>query len=215
MQRRITLNLLLIVFWFDRSAGKRSARSNTSAVSSAPLSRQHTATFRSENSNNQQFNRIPCPIALRQRILGLDQPSCRCSRHYIPQIMDIEYDEFIQMEAPDTQIIVIAVISSLWVFLFVFTTSSIQILYGYSNFNLNFKLLVCRQHISEFVQQQQKANILKGIELISVILFSIKKTFRMQKSYLRNIFICLLNIWMLSLKTFHSISHKLLINMHK
>lgn len=98
----------------SQSAGKRSARSNTSAVSSAPLSRQHTATFRSENSNNQQFNRIPCPIALRQRILGLDQPSCRCSRHYIPQIMDIEYDEFIQMEAPDTQIIVIAVISSLF-----------------------------------------------------------------------------------------------------
>lgn len=121
MQRGITQ----IFYWwcyglFHRSAGKRSARSNTSAVSSAPLSRQHTATFRSENSNN-QFNRIPCPIALRQRILGLDQPSCRCSRHYIPQIMDIEYDEFIQMEAPDTQIIVIAVISSLWVCLFVST----------------------------------------------------------------------------------------------
>uniref|UniRef100_K1RWZ9 Uncharacterized protein C3orf20 n=1 Tax=Magallana gigas TaxID=29159 RepID=K1RWZ9_MAGGI len=107
----------------SQSAGKRSARSNTSAVSSAPLSRQHTATFRSENSNN-QFNRIPCPIALRQRILGLDQPSCRCSRHYIPQIMDIEYDEFIQMEAPDTQIIVIAVISSL----FPHTSSSDQMI---------------------------------------------------------------------------------------
>lgn len=136
MQRGITQ----IFYWwyyglFLRSAGKRSARSNTSAVSSAPLSRQHTATFRSENSNN-QFNRIPCPIALRQRILGLDQPSCRCSRHYIPQIMDIEYDEFIQMEAPDTQIIVIAVISSLWVCLFVSTTTSYQILYRYSNFDL-------------------------------------------------------------------------------
>lgn len=136
MQRGITQ----IFYWwcyglFHRSAGKRSVRSNTSAVSSAPLSRQHTATFRSENSNN-QFNRIPCPIALRQRILGLDQPSCRCSRHYIPQIMDIEYDEFIQMEAPDTQIIVIAVISSLWVCLFVSTTTSYQILYRYSNFDL-------------------------------------------------------------------------------
>lgn len=136
MQRGITQ----IFYWwcyglFHRSAGKRSARSNTSAVSSAPLSRQHTATFRSENSNN-QFNRIPCPIALRQRILGLDQPSCRCSRHYIPQIMDIEYDEFIQMEAPDTQIIVIAVISSLWVCLFVSTTTSYQILYRYANFDL-------------------------------------------------------------------------------
>lgn len=136
IQRGITQ----IFYWwcyglFHRSAGKRSARSNTSAVSSAPLSRQHTATFRSENSNN-QFNRIPCPIALRQRILGLDQPSCRCSRHYIPQIMDIEYDEFIQMEAPDTQIIVIAVISSLWVCLFVSTTTSYQILYRYSNFDL-------------------------------------------------------------------------------
>lgn len=136
MQRGITQ---IFYRWYygllHRSAGKRSARSNTSAVSSAPLSRQHTATFRSENSNN-QFNRIPCPIALRQRILGLDQPSCRCSRHYIPQIMDIEYDEFIQMEAPDTQIIVIAVISSLWVCLFVSTTTSYQILYRYSNFDL-------------------------------------------------------------------------------
>ena len=100
---------------FYRSAGKRSARSATSAVSSAPLSRQHTATQRSELSTYPQSNRIPCPIALRQRILGLDQPSCRCSRHYIPQVMDIEYDEFIQMEAPESQIIVIAVISSLWV----------------------------------------------------------------------------------------------------
>ncbi|XP_078341968.1 uncharacterized protein LOC111107827 isoform X2 [Crassostrea virginica] len=98
----------------SQSAGKRSARSATSAVSSAPLSRQHTATQRSELSTYPQSNRIPCPIALRQRILGLDQPSCRCSRHYIPQVMDIEYDEFIQMEAPESQIIVIAVISSLF-----------------------------------------------------------------------------------------------------
>lgn len=66
--------------------------------------------------------------------------------------MDIEYDEFIQMEAPDTQIIVIAVISSMWVFLFVFTTTSIQILYSYCT-----------------------TNILKGIEFISVILFPSKK----------------------------------------
>lgn len=100
---------------FYRSAGKRSARSNASAASSAPLSRQHTATYRSETSQNIQTTRIPCPIALRQRILGLDQMSCRCSRHYIPQIMDIEYNEFIQIEAPDGQLIVISVVSSLQV----------------------------------------------------------------------------------------------------
>ncbi|XP_062584054.1 uncharacterized protein LOC134245821 isoform X4 [Saccostrea cucullata] len=99
----------------SHSAGKRSARSNASAVSSAPLSRQNTATFRSETSTNQQSTtKIPCPIALRQRILGLDQPMCRCSRHYIPQIMDIEYDEFIQIEAPESQLIVVAVISSMF-----------------------------------------------------------------------------------------------------
>lgn len=100
---------------FYRSAGKRSARSNASAASSAPLSRQHTATYRSETSQNIQTTRIPCPIALRQRILGLDQTLCRCSRHYIPQIMDIEYNEFIQIEAPDGQLIVISVVSSLQV----------------------------------------------------------------------------------------------------
>ncbi|XP_055999633.1 uncharacterized protein LOC125656907 isoform X4 [Ostrea edulis] len=98
----------------SQSAGKRSARSNASAASSAPLSRQHTATYRSETSQNIQTARIPCPIALRQRILGLDQTSCRCSRHYIPQIMDIEYNEFIQIEAPDGQLIVISVVSSLF-----------------------------------------------------------------------------------------------------
>ena len=54
-----------------------------------------------------------CPVALRQGLLGEDQPTCKCSRHKIPYITDVEYDEYINNHAPDRQLIIIAVLSSL------------------------------------------------------------------------------------------------------
>ena len=96
----------------SRSAGRRSVKSVRTPVSSAPLSRQNTATIRSETIS-QLAARTPCPIAIRQQMLGMERQMCRCSRHFIPQIMDIEYEEFIQREVPADQLVVIQVVSSL------------------------------------------------------------------------------------------------------
>lgn len=100
------LNFLQFTF---RSAGKRSTRSTRTSLSSAPVSRQLTSLSHIDLSSV----KVHCPIAIRQQLLGLERPSCRCSRHYIPQITDIEYDDFVSTEAPESQVIVISVISSL------------------------------------------------------------------------------------------------------
>ncbi|XP_021368106.1 uncharacterized protein LOC110459911 isoform X3 [Mizuhopecten yessoensis] len=96
------------------SAGKHSSRGIRTPVSSAPLSRQYTIATTNPNAELLSMMKSPCPVAIRQAMLGLERPLCRCSRHIIPQIMDLEYDTFIQTEVPDTQIVVIEVISSIF-----------------------------------------------------------------------------------------------------
>ena len=54
-----------------------------------------------------------CPIALHMSMLGEERVSCRCSRHKVPSISDVEYDEFVMKLCPEKQLIVIAVKSSL------------------------------------------------------------------------------------------------------
>ena len=92
-----------------RSAGRRSTRSTRTSLSSAPLSRQVTSMSHIDLSPV----KVHCPIAIQQQLLGLERPSCRCSRHFIPQLTDIEFEEFVQIEASESQLIVISVISSL------------------------------------------------------------------------------------------------------
>ncbi|XP_078001510.1 uncharacterized protein LOC144453994 isoform X1 [Glandiceps talaboti] len=53
-----------------------------------------------------------CPICLRAEMLGEDHPVCKCSRHKIPYIGDLEYDKFLADNVPKTQIIVICVVST-------------------------------------------------------------------------------------------------------
>lgn len=58
-------------------------------------------------------SRSHCPLVIRQVKLGYDRPQCRCSRHHIPSIMDLELDDFVETECPEGQLIVIMVVSSL------------------------------------------------------------------------------------------------------
>ncbi|XP_033746342.1 uncharacterized protein LOC117331622 isoform X7 [Pecten maximus] len=96
------------------SAGKHSSRGTRTPISSAPLSRQYTIATTNPNAELMSLMKSPCPVAIRQAMLGLERPICRCSRHVVPQIMDLEYDTFIQTEVPDGQIVVIEVISSIF-----------------------------------------------------------------------------------------------------
>lgn len=107
-------NFIYSLFFF-RTAGRRSARSRaTSARSSSPV-RQPTVVSVSERvpSATPSLMRSHCPIVIRQQLLGHERPQCRCSRHHIPFIMDLELDDFINTETPEGQLTVIMVVSSL------------------------------------------------------------------------------------------------------
>lgn len=106
----ISPTALAVLERLTQSAGRRSTRSTRTSLSSAPLSRQVTSMSHIDLSPV----KVHCPIAIQQQLLGLERPSCRCSRHFIPQLTDIEFEEFVQIEASESQLIVISVISSLF-----------------------------------------------------------------------------------------------------
>lgn len=54
-----------------------------------------------------------CPISLRAEMLGFERPPCRCSRHHIPYISDLEFDTFLKNEASMNQMIIVAIVSTL------------------------------------------------------------------------------------------------------
>ncbi|XP_064604787.1 LOW QUALITY PROTEIN: uncharacterized protein C3orf20 homolog [Liolophura sinensis] len=55
-----------------------------------------------------------CPISLRAEMLGYERPPCRCSRHHIPYISDLEFDNFLKNEASMNQMIIVAIVSTLY-----------------------------------------------------------------------------------------------------
>lgn len=66
---------------------------------------------------------IPCTPALRRYMTTLATSNhvfCRCSVSFIPQITDLEYDQFIYRETNNKQMIVVAVVSSRLVYYKVF-----------------------------------------------------------------------------------------------
>ncbi|XP_070559084.1 uncharacterized protein C3orf20 homolog isoform X2 [Ptychodera flava] len=54
-----------------------------------------------------------CPVSLRAEMLGEVNQVCKCNRHKMPFISDLEYDTFITDYVPKQQLIVIAVVSTL------------------------------------------------------------------------------------------------------
>ncbi|XP_072025024.1 uncharacterized protein [Amphiura filiformis] len=57
---------------------------------------------------------IGCPVALRAEMLGDSMATCRCSRHKVPSIGDLELERYLKECVPRTQLIVIAVVSALF-----------------------------------------------------------------------------------------------------
>ncbi|KAK7484126.1 hypothetical protein BaRGS_00024615 [Batillaria attramentaria] len=94
---------------FSENSGMRS-KSATSLPK--PVSRQGTATSLPERELMPSL--MLCPGALRQIIQNESRPQCRCSRHAIPEITDMEYDRYITREAPSTQLQIVMIHSSLY-----------------------------------------------------------------------------------------------------
>ncbi|KAL4226564.1 hypothetical protein ACF0H5_014549 [Mactra antiquata] len=113
----ITPTAMIIINRLADTASRKSARSraSTSARSVSP-SRQATMLSTAERvpSAAMSGTRSHCPLVIRQQLLGYERPQCRCSRHHIPYIMDLELDDFIRTETPEGQLTVIMVISSLF-----------------------------------------------------------------------------------------------------
>ncbi|WAR25904.1 CC020-like protein [Mya arenaria] len=114
----VTPSAMVIINRMAETASRRSARSRaTSARTMSPTRQQTTLTNVGGDcvpSATPQGGRSHCPLVIRQQKLGYDSPSCRCSRHYIPNIMDIELDDFVEKDCPEEQLIVIMVVSSLF-----------------------------------------------------------------------------------------------------
>ncbi|ELU12323.1 hypothetical protein CAPTEDRAFT_189464 [Capitella teleta] len=55
-----------------------------------------------------------CPIALREGLLSGSNGYCKCTRHKIPVITDVEFDEFVFTRCCEDQLIIISVVSSLY-----------------------------------------------------------------------------------------------------
>ncbi|CAH1784840.1 unnamed protein product [Owenia fusiformis] len=53
-----------------------------------------------------------CPVALRAEMLGEERPMCKCTRHKVPVIKDIEYDEFVRHQVPERQLIVVGIVTT-------------------------------------------------------------------------------------------------------
>ncbi|XP_055882400.1 uncharacterized protein LOC106072114 isoform X4 [Biomphalaria glabrata] len=92
-------------------SGQRSRSAGQSRSKSSAVSRQSTAVSLPEKEIT-VANVTLCPMALHTLMLSDLKPMCRCSRHAIPFISDVVYDRYIQEEAPENQLQIIAVVSS-------------------------------------------------------------------------------------------------------
>ncbi|GFO23230.1 glutamate-rich protein 6, partial [Plakobranchus ocellatus] len=98
----------------SKSASSRSK----SAVSRQPTAlslpdKDHMLSTTALNITSSNNNINLCPIAIRMQMLGDSRPACRCSRHSIPYITDVEYHTYINVTAPKNQLQIVVVVSSL------------------------------------------------------------------------------------------------------
>ncbi|XP_052285555.1 uncharacterized protein LOC127881598 isoform X2 [Dreissena polymorpha] len=111
----ISPSAMVIINRMTENASRRSAKSRASTAKSVSPSRQHTVITAADQdlAGATAPGRSHCPLVIRQQKLGYERPQCRCSRHYIPNMMDLELDDFVDTECPEGQLIVIMVVSSL------------------------------------------------------------------------------------------------------
>ncbi|XP_052285563.1 uncharacterized protein LOC127881598 isoform X9 [Dreissena polymorpha] len=112
----ISPSAMVIINRMTENASRRSAKSRASTAKSVSPSRQHTVITAADQdlAGATAPGRSHCPLVIRQQKLGYERPQCRCSRHYIPNMMDLELDDFVDTECPEGQLIVIMVVSSLF-----------------------------------------------------------------------------------------------------
>lgn len=95
---------------YDNSFNSMEVVTRTARTRSAP---QRMLMAAASNGDNWNPNVLLCPVAVRLLLMGEQQVSCRCSRHKISHIHDIEYDPFVMKYSPDKQLVIVAVMSSL------------------------------------------------------------------------------------------------------
>ncbi|PIK34835.1 hypothetical protein BSL78_28338 [Apostichopus japonicus] len=95
----------------------RASRLTRSAVSNmsrkAPSTARTHETEASGDKSRKSSILTGCPVALREEMLGETIISCKCSRHRIPQVTDVELDKFLR-DIPRNQLVVLCVVSSLF-----------------------------------------------------------------------------------------------------
>ncbi|XP_072177179.1 uncharacterized protein [Diadema setosum] len=90
---------------------------NTRLTSPHRLMSGKTSVPESEGSGDRQRKAAPligCPVALRAELLGDTMAVCKCSRHRIPAITDMELDKFLTEQVPKDQLVVLCVVSSMF-----------------------------------------------------------------------------------------------------
>ncbi|XP_063953684.1 uncharacterized protein LOC129256796 isoform X2 [Lytechinus pictus] len=76
-----------------------------------------TSIIETEASGDKARRSAPlkgCPVALRAEMLGDNVATCKCSRHRIPVITDLELDKFLTAQVPREQLVVLCVVSSMF-----------------------------------------------------------------------------------------------------
>ncbi|XP_033120343.1 uncharacterized protein LOC117119619 [Anneissia japonica] len=81
----------------------------------SPVPKSTKASFMDPNEKR----RLPaplkgCTIVIRNEIFGEMMSTCKCSRHRIPTLTDVEFERFINEEVTQNQLIVVSVISSVF-----------------------------------------------------------------------------------------------------
>ncbi|XP_048257382.1 uncharacterized protein LOC124136360 isoform X1 [Haliotis rufescens] len=76
--------------------------------------RQNTNMSLPERIRSATLYHSTCPLAVRQFAMTGVKSQCRCNRYAMPNITDIEFDEFILREAPPSQLQIVCAVSSLY-----------------------------------------------------------------------------------------------------
>ncbi|XP_011681226.2 uncharacterized protein LOC100891346 [Strongylocentrotus purpuratus] len=104
--------------YYSRYSRGGSTLSRTTRVSSPQrMMSGKTSIVETEASGDKARRSAPsigCPAVLRAEMLGDTAGTCKCSRHRIPVITDLELDKFLTTQVPREQLMVLCVVSSMF-----------------------------------------------------------------------------------------------------
>ncbi|XP_071960545.1 uncharacterized protein [Antedon mediterranea] len=104
------------------------------SIYASPVAKYSNASVVELNEKKQLLTPLKgCTVVLRNEFFGESISTCKCSRHHIPILTDIEFDCFINKEVTPNQLVVISIISTLYPDLT--TRSMLTKLYEHQNKN--------------------------------------------------------------------------------